>query len=159
MILTYKWSKKATIEFHEEYEGAYAGDVSASEIVRLSRKYVKGRVLDIGSGSGSLVNLIPNAVGVDLVPKHLNSIKGDVANLPFKDRSFDTVFCTELLEHLCDSDLESGLKEVRRILSGKGHLIITVPYKENLKVNTVLCPKCGAKFHRWDTCRCSMRKR
>jgi len=27
-------------------------------------------------------------------------------------------------------------------------LIITVPYKEDLRQNMVVCPKCGAKFHR-----------
>lgn len=29
-----------------------------------------------------------------------------------------------------------------------GHLIITVPYKEDMRQNMVICPKCGAKFHR-----------
>jgi ubiquinone/menaquinone biosynthesis C-methylase UbiE len=115
-----KWSKKGVMVFHEKFKGGYAGDVSAPEIFRLSRKYVKGRVLDVGSGSGALVKLFPAAVGVDLVPKHLNSVKGDVANLPFKDGSFGTVFCTELLEHLCDEDLEAGLDEIRRVLSPGG---------------------------------------
>jgi len=27
-------------------------------------------------------------------------------------------------------------------------LVITVPYKEDLRQNMVICPKCGAKFHR-----------
>lgn len=143
------WNKKAVINFHKEYKGGYAGDVSAPEIIRLSRKYIQGRVLDVGSGSGTLVNLIPNAVGVDLVPKHANSVKADITNLPFKDGSFDTAFCTELLEHLCDKDLDQGLNEIGRVLSEEGHLIVTVPYKENLEENMVVCPNCSAKFHRW----------
>ena len=28
-------------------------------------------------------------------------------------------------------------------------MIITVPYKEDMRQNMVVCPKCGAKFHSW----------
>lgn len=151
-----KWSKKEIIKLHKEYKGSYAGDVCAREIIRLSKKHVKGIVLDVGSGS--LVNSLSNDIGIDLFPKHSNSIKGDVTNLPFRDCSFDTVFCTELLEHLCDKNLENGLKEIRRVLSERGYLIITVPYKEKLEAQMVLCPKCGARFHSGDIYKSLMRK-
>lgn len=143
-----KWNKEAVIKYHQQSERGYAGDVSSPEIVRLSKKYIGNKVLDVGAGSGALIDLIPDAVGLDLVPKHPRVIKGDILNLPFSDESFDTIFATEILEHLDDGTLEKGLNEVYRVLQRGGHLIITVPYNEDLRQNMVVCPKCGAKFHR-----------
>lgn len=115
-----KWGKDAIARFHEEYEGDYAGDISSSEIIRLSKKYIGNKVLDVGAGSGALIDLIPGAVGLDLVPKHQHPkvIKGDISNMPFKDDSFDTIFATEILEHLDDVTLNKGLDEIYRVLCG-----------------------------------------
>ena len=145
-----EWDKKAVIRYHQQSERGYAGDVSAPEIIRLSKKYIGKRVLDVGAGSGALINLIPNAIGLDLAPKHPKIIEGNISNMPFRDDSFGTIFATEILEHLDDETLNKGLDEIYRVLrgGGGGHLIITVPYKEDLRQNMVVCPKCGAKFHR-----------
>jgi len=143
-----KWNKKAIIRYTQQSERGYAGDVSSPEIVRLSKKYIGKRVLDVGAGSGALINLIPNAIGLDLVPKHPKIIKGDISNIPFNNKSFDTIFATEILEHLDDEILDKGLNEIYRVLQKESHLIITVPYREDLRQNMVICPKCGAKFHR-----------
>ena len=143
-----KWNKEAVIRYHQQSERGYAGDVSSPEIIRLSKKYIGKRVLDVGAGSGALINLIPNAVGLDLVPKHPRIIKGGISDMPFGYESFDTIFATEILEHLDDVTLDKGLDEIYRILKKKGHLVITAPYKEDLRQNMIVCPKCGVKFHR-----------
>jgi len=143
-----KWNKETIIRYHQQSERGYAGDIFASEIVRLSKKYVGNKVLDVGAGSGALINLIPNAIGIDLAPKHPRIIKGDISNLPFGDELFDTIFATEVLEHLDNETLDKGLSEISRVLKKNGYFIITVPYKENLRQNIVVCPKCGARFHR-----------
>ena len=142
-----KWDKEAVVRYHQQSERGYAGDISSPEIIRLSKKYIGKRVLDVGAGSGALISQIPNAIGLDLVPKHPRIIKGDISNMPFREESFDTIFATENLEHLDDETLDKGLGEIYRVLC-RGHLIITVPYNEDLRQNMVLCPKCGAKFHR-----------
>jgi predicted SAM-dependent methyltransferase len=69
--------------------------------------------------------------------------------MPFRDRSFDTIFATEVLEHLDNDTLDKCIIEINRVLKKEGHLIITVPYNENLSQNIVSCPDCGTKFHRW----------
>lgn len=142
------WNKSNIIKFWEANEADFAGDVLAPEIIRLSKRYIGSKVLDIGAGSGALINLIPNAIGLDLVPKHPKIIKGDISNIPFNDKSFDTIFTTEVLEHLDNETLDKGLNEIYRVLQREGHFIITVPYKEDLKQNMVMCPKCGVKFHK-----------
>jgi ubiquinone/menaquinone biosynthesis C-methylase UbiE len=144
-----KWDKEAITRYHQQSERGYAGDVSSPEIVGLSKKFIGKRVLDVGAGSGALINLISGAVGLDLAPKHPRIIKGDISDMPFEDESFDTIFATETFEHLDDKTLNKGLNEIYRVLRmGGGHLIITVPYKEDLRQNMVVCPKCGARFHR-----------
>ena len=141
--------KELIKKFWEEYEADFSGDVSSPEIVRLSKKYIGNKVLDVGAGSGALISLIPDAAGLDLAPKHPRMIKGDISDMPFGDEVFDTLFATEILEHLDDKTLNKGLDEICRVLRVGGHLIITVPYKEDLRQNMVVCPKCDAKFHRW----------
>ena len=143
------WNKEEVKEFWEENEAEFAGDVSSPEIVRLSKKYIRNKVLDVGAGSGALINLIPDAVGLDLAPKHPRMIKGDISNMPFRDDSFGTIFATEILEHLDDETLNKGLDEICRVLCVGAYLVITVPYNEDLRQNMAVCPKCGAKFHRW----------
>lgn len=65
------------------------------------------------------------------------------------NESFDTIFATELLEHLGDNTLDHGLSEIGRVLKLGGYLILSLPYNEDLKQDLVICPKCGAKFHSW----------
>jgi SAM-dependent methyltransferase len=143
-----EWDKDSIKRFHEEYEGRYAGDTLSSEIVRLSKKFIGNTILDVGAGSGALMELIPESTGIDLVSKHPRMITGDVTDTPFKQGSFETIFATDILEHLDDKMLDSSLKEVHRLLKNNGTFVITVPYKEDLKQNVVICPDCGIKFHK-----------
>jgi ubiquinone/menaquinone biosynthesis C-methylase UbiE len=98
---------------------------------------VNGQSLcDVGCGTGYLLNRIflhhpvGRLVGVDFTEhqewalfNHIQFLKGDILNLPFKNGEFDTVVCTHLLEHILD--LKAAVKELRRVYSGK--LIIVVP--------------------------------
>ena len=69
--------------------------------------------------------------------------------MPFSDGNFDFVVASEVLEHLNDDQLESGIKEIIRALCHDGWFLGTVPYCENLLLNQAICPKCGETFHRW----------
>ncbi len=144
--ITKEYQKKRGIE---KKGGSYAGNTRSPVIKKISRKYIGKKVLDVGAANGSLVNLIPNAIGIDIAPKHPGVKEGDISNMNFKSESFDTVFCLEVLEHLDDKTLNKGLREVNRILKkGGGYFIITTPYKEALEENIVLCPKCETWFHK-----------
>jgi len=79
-------------------------------------------------------------------------IKGEVGYIeknPYAENFFDVVFCSEVIEHLSDEQVNLGLLEIERVLKKSGVLIGTVPYKENLLDNQVVCPKCGEIFHKW----------
>lgn len=113
-------------------------------------------LLDVGCGKGDVINgLIQSCpdirpIGVDPffeVSQSLNFLyaQAKLPYIPFTDNSFELVICLQVLEHLNPQDYSNSLLEIQR-LSIK-HVIIGVPYKENLDALTVLCSKCGFKSH------------
>jgi len=118
-------------------------------------------VLNIGIGDGWLERkcqqsgwptsaLDPDEEAVSSLKRHgVDSRCGTMARMPFETGQFDVIFCSEVLEHLRDSEVGTGLSEVARCLRDRGHLIGTVPYREDLRENTVYCPHCKLAFHKW----------
>lgn len=113
-------------------------------------------LLDIGCGKGDVINAFRQSrsamktVGVDpfLEPiRFLNvpAVQAMLPRIPFGDRSFDIVMCLQVLEHLEDRDFFSALLELQRV--ARDHVVIGVPYKENLQTLQVLCSTCGCKSH------------
>ncbi|WP_439101722.1 methyltransferase domain-containing protein [Congregibacter sp.] len=113
------------------------------------------RVLDLGCGEGRHVIAAcaldgVDAVGVDLSLDDLATARGrmqefigdesggdsedsteflllagDALKLPFADASFDTVICSEVLEHI--PDYRSALAEIARVLKPGGRFCASVP--------------------------------
>lgn len=86
--------------------------------------------MDLGCGDGYLATLLPGRdyVGVDLDrSKNPTAIAHDLskAPYPFLDREFDSVICSEVLEHLWEPEL--ALREIHRVLKVGGTLVATVP--------------------------------
>lgn len=96
------------------------------------------KILDLGCASGystcQIGRFVPQAeiVGIDVSEKLIKfakkkypSFKFLIANgedLPFGDKSFDTVICTEVLEHLVSP--KKVLQEIQRVLTPRGKLIL-----------------------------------
>jgi SAM-dependent methyltransferase len=133
-------------------------------LVHRANRLVKSRspaALNIGVGDGLLEErLLRQGWSVRSLDPTENAIKrlrekgiegtvGRIEALPYKDSLFDVVFCSEVLEHLSDSELDRAIREIIRVLKVGGYLLGTVPYKENLEENEVICPDCGKIFHRW----------
>lgn len=128
-------------------------DKSSKHIIKMSKKYIKGKILDIGAGNGALMKEISLQVstndihGVDLAPRNSSIIEASATKLPFENYSFDTIFSTDLIEHLNDNDLDKMLNETNRVLKIGGYGIFNTPYNENLDSKTVICPYCKETFH------------
>ncbi len=80
-----------------------------------------GRILEVGSGATGITAFINNpTIGVDLDFKgegssELIPIKGSVTSLPMPDRSFETVVCSDMLEHLPEGIRQDAIKELLRV--------------------------------------------
>ncbi len=134
----------------------FKADLTYSAVKRLSSKYIGRNVVDLGAGNGALMIHIKetygeniNISGIDMVPRHSLVKEGDIRQTGFKNSNFDTLFATDVIEHLNDLDLKLFLEEAFRILKPGGYLILTTPYNERLEKSTICCPSCKFEFHRW----------
>lgn len=105
-----------------------------SVLKELLPKYCRGKVVDVGAGRAKYKNYIKkyaeSYITVDDMSSDYqfgpNDISPDVVSnilsMPFEDNSFDTVVCTEVLEHV--EDPFALMKEISRILKTGGHAII-----------------------------------
>jgi SAM-dependent methyltransferase len=99
-------------------------------VLPLIEEHCRGRVLDAGAGRGAyrdmLLRYADEYVGMDIGKSNATSVVGDAQRLPFADESFDTVFCSQVLEHV--QEPWKALAEMRRVLKPGGCLILTVPH-------------------------------
>lgn len=136
----------------------YKAALTAGPLFRFTSAYVGQNILDVGAADGSLMRYLRQArtmvdvAGIDLAPKNPDVIKGNCTSLPFDDGSFDTVYMTDIVEHLATGDLIKCFQESMRVLKSNGHLIVATVNDENLAENVILCPHCGENFHRWGHC-------
>jgi SAM-dependent methyltransferase len=131
------------------------GDERAIEIPwALARYDGEGHVLDIGYAFAEpayLAGLVTlgaiDLVGIDLATADvpgLRSVVADVRALPFSDSSFDLAFCISTLEHIGrdnkvydvdaerdDAGDEAALRELHRVLTKDGRLLVSVPTGEH----------------------------
>lgn len=135
----------------EEYKDVYERlprvqdetDNSVACIDAISREILGDSVLDVGCGTGYLVDRLARAhpgrsfTGIDFVVDgatrdRLPSVafdEGRIEALPYADKSFDTVVCTHVLEHILD--FQAALRELRRV--ARHRLIVVVPQEREYR--------------------------
>ncbi|MBS3066396.1 class I SAM-dependent methyltransferase [Candidatus Pacearchaeota archaeon] len=101
-----------------------------SEVLKDIKKYspeIRGKVLDLGAGKSPYKKFFKNTSeylrldnrdykGIDIV--------ADITKkLPIKDKSFDSVVCIQVLEHV--KDPEFVVNEICRILKNNGRCLLT----------------------------------
>ncbi len=105
------------------------------------------KILDIGCGLGYLLHwscFCTGAKGFGVDTSEV-AVKGAHAlypnlkfillknnRLPFRDKSFDTIFMINLIEHVSSGEQPKLLREAGRVLKDKGILIISTPDKHSL---------------------------
>lgn len=100
------------------------------EFVTYALKHVSGRVLDLGAGTAKYKPLIcqksSTYTAFDLFPGKNIDVVGDILHTGFLDASFDTVFCTQVFEHIPKPWL--AVLEIKRILTEGGVVVVTAPF-------------------------------
>ncbi|KKQ91486.1 MAG: hypothetical protein UT17_C0007G0012 [Candidatus Woesebacteria bacterium GW2011_GWB1_39_10] len=113
----------------------------------IDNKDIKNKiVLDIGCGYGWCeLNLLKRGVkkiyATEVTSEDLDTIKKNIkhpkvvyqvanaTNLPFPDKSVDTVLCWEVIEHIPVGTEKQLFSEVHRILKPYGSFYLSTPYK------------------------------
>jgi ubiquinone/menaquinone biosynthesis C-methylase UbiE len=110
---------------------------------KLIKKFTpsEGLLLDVGCGMGRLLKKLPDYTryGMDISSAYLNyATRGEgefclakVEDMPYRSEYFDTVVCTDVLEHVLD--LNVAVTQLFRVLKSGGYLVVRVPYRENLE--------------------------
>jgi SAM-dependent methyltransferase len=83
-------------------------------------------LIEVGSGNGISKKFLPEIITTDITFHELLDASCDSVALPFMSNSIDVIVVKDTLHHL--PDVESFLKEVRRVLRINGQLIVFDPY-------------------------------
>jgi len=102
-----------------------------------------GRILDVGTGAGSSLDLFPAEVTVIAVDASarmlrrargrrpgLHAVQADACALPFRDGSFQVASAIGLTEYL--ADVKAFLKEIGRVTGQDGYFLSTLARKNLL---------------------------
>jgi ubiquinone/menaquinone biosynthesis C-methylase UbiE len=148
-------------EMFDYFEDRYGATEHAERRLReyILREIPTGvtSLLDVGCGSAWVAKamqkreiflcshdatIINTRKALDLYPStnHV-AVVADAFHLPFKDNSFGCIIASEIIEHVVVP--EAFVKELVRVLSVGGRLIVSTPYKEVLKYT--LCIHCNEK--------------
>ncbi|MBK5292066.1 MAG: class I SAM-dependent methyltransferase [Acidobacteriia bacterium] len=87
----------------------------------------KRKVLEVGSGTGTLQDLVPDYTGLDLASSvqryyHKPFVAASATAMPFADNSFDAIWSIWVVEHIPEP--ERALMEMRRVLKPGGILLL-----------------------------------
>jgi ubiquinone/menaquinone biosynthesis C-methylase UbiE len=156
---------------YEPFETIWFTRQVGKGIINFMQKQIplEGKILDYGTGKGHLIKHLLNlkstdVYGFDFSPESIINverkykqfanykgttlIRRDNDFTGYQSDFFDVVFLIEAIEHLTDKYIFSTLDEIKRVLKKGGYVVITTPNNENLPLQHVLCPDCGAVYHR-----------
>ncbi|MCL2658452.1 MAG: class I SAM-dependent methyltransferase [Betaproteobacteria bacterium] len=138
-----------------EYRGSTPEKQRTADLLRLMPD--RGQhALDIGARDGHFSRLMADRFG-SVVALDLNKpqidhpkiqcIQASAEKMDFPDGEFDFVFCAEVLEHIPMPVLQRVCTEVERVASD--HILIGVPYKQDIRLGRVTCYSCGKPNPPW----------
>ena len=115
-------------------------------VLRILDKLPAGKILDIGCMDDYLLKRLPERfdyTGIDENPlcKNTRIIKGKIEGLG-KNKKYDIVLCTEVLEHLADP--VEGIRKLKSL--SKRFILISVPSEPFFSLMRLFFP---AREHLW----------
>lgn len=135
-IIFNKEANKFSIDWAATH--SYIAAALQLDAVISASKYAKGKLLDVGCGNKPFLHVFNDKVesytGIE-VPStlHMNNeidIFSSGESIPFKDKSFDTILTSSVLEHV--KEPQKMFNEMYRVLKKNSCLILTTPCQYGL---------------------------
>jgi SAM-dependent methyltransferase len=112
--------------------------------------------LDIGARDGYFSRLMADrferVTAFDLTDLNISHprivcVKGNAADMGFRDGLFDFVFCAEVLEHIPPAAAPNVCQEIERVSNDR--ILIGVPHKQDIRVGRTTCYSCRQTNPPW----------
>jgi ubiquinone/menaquinone biosynthesis C-methylase UbiE len=145
-------------EDYYEQQGLWDKDITERDLNRIESTISLippdvNTVLDVGCGSGFITNRLKSKfliMGLDISFQALtkvDSLRIQAASqyLPFKEKAFDLVICTEVIEHLQKEVYLKTINEIKRV--AKKYILVGLPFDEELTFSNCFCYNCKRRFH------------
>lgn len=122
--ITVNWQKTTSVLLNELHV----------DLINEFRQYLQGSLLDVGCGEKPYKLIYDytceKSIGIDVEQCRHDQKDVDIFasadSMPFDDESFDTVLCTNVLEHV--ANMEEAFREISRVLRSGGYAVISVPF-------------------------------
>lgn len=93
----------------------------------VTNKLEKAHVLEVGSGEGSLQDIVEDYTGLDISASarrhyHKKFVQADARAMPFRNGEFDALWSIWVLEHVPNP--EQALREIRRVVKPNGMIYL-----------------------------------
>jgi SAM-dependent methyltransferase len=117
------------VAFHENWDRKPALRAVYAEFYKLIRKNLSGladgKMIELGSGIGSIKDIIPECITTDMFPTQWNERVENAYSLSFPDSSISDIILVDVFHHL--EFPGSALEEFHRVLRPDGKVLIFEP--------------------------------
>jgi SAM-dependent methyltransferase len=129
-------------KWFEDDRGSVIDAMERSSISRFMKSKKIALTLDVGIGNGRLLDTYCNnsrgIIGLDFSQKLVSQSKlfaekenikyqcviADATHLPFKNKSFDLIICTRVLQHIPHGERKVAIGEMVRVSKSKGTVLL-----------------------------------
>jgi SAM-dependent methyltransferase len=102
--------------------------------IKHNASFISGKILDVGCGNKPYQSLFNSTeyIGMDIEVSghnHTNEnidIYYDGLTFPFEDNQFDSIICSQVLEHIASPKVT--ISEIHRVLKRGGYVLFTLPF-------------------------------
>lgn len=145
-----KSTPKSIRDYYDEFSRTYdqGRDAGYHALVdkletEIALRYMRGRVLEVGCGTGLILNRLgaaaTQAIGIDLSrgmlahahARGLTVLRASATALPFRNGAFQTVCSFKVLSHV--PAIETATAEVSRVLVPAGHAVLEFYNRQSLR--------------------------
>lgn len=121
--------REQIVAFHENWDQKPALRAVYGEFYKLIRRNLSGladgKMIELGSGIGSIKDIIPECVTTDMFPTPWNERVENAYSLSFHDTSISDIVLVDVFHHL--EFPGSALEEFRRVLRPGGRVLLFEP--------------------------------